>query len=69
MNTNQAICPEIKDYCNIPHEVCSFLTRGKNMPVRQCQDVVITRERQTAQRETHCTSCFSTWAKEAHTQC
>lgn len=69
MDTNQAICPEIKDYCNIPSEICSFLIRSKKRPVSQCHDVVIAREGQTAQRETHWTPCFSTWAKEAHTPC
>lgn len=58
--------PRNKHYYNFPPEVCSFLTRNKEMPVRQCHDVV--REGQATERETHCTSCFSSWAKEAHTQ-
>lgn len=68
MDTNQAVCLEIKDYFNIPPELCSLLTRSK-MPVRQCHNVVIAREGQTAERETHCTSSFSNWTKEAHSQC
>lgn len=50
MDTNQAICPEIKDDCNIPPEVCSFLIRCKKMPVRQCHDVVIVRGTDCSER-------------------
>lgn len=48
MDTNQAICPDTKDYCNIPSEVCFFVTRSK-IPVRQCHEVVPASQGQTAE--------------------
>lgn len=68
MDTNQAICPEINIIITFPLKYVPFL-QDAEMPVRQCHDVVTAREGQTAQRETHCTSCFSSWAQEAHAQC